>query len=107
MNDPQWLEAKQYMEMNPEETKSLEEYSSNPDKMRKQMLMKTITEVWQKMMSDGDDEFSRKIKALEEDPEFENLFADIKAYDVDLIRQYYDDDVMMMKVSKKMGGIPR
>eukprot|EP00416_Gambierdiscus_australes_P023499 CAMPEP_0171057076 /NCGR_PEP_ID=MMETSP0766_2-20121228/1555_1 /TAXON_ID=439317 /ORGANISM="Gambierdiscus australes, Strain CAWD 149" /LENGTH=282 /DNA_ID=CAMNT_0011512127 /DNA_START=80 /DNA_END=928 /DNA_ORIENTATION=- len=107
MTDSQWIEAKRYMESNPEETRDLEEYSTNPDKMRKQMLMKTITEVWQKMMSDGDDEFSRKIKALEEDPEFEKLFSDIKAYDVDQIRQYYEDDVMMMKVSKKMGGIPR
>lgn len=107
MSDPQWLEAKRYMEDNPEETKDLEEYSTNPDKMRKQMLLKTITEVWQKMMSDGDDEFSRKIKALEEDTEFEQLFLDIKAYDVERIRQYYDDDLLMMKVSKKMGGIPR
>merc|ERR550532_1277297 len=58
-------------------------------------------------MMDGDDEFSRKIKALEEDTDFEELFADIKAYDVERIRQYYDDDLLMMKVSKKMGGIPR
>lgn len=107
MSDPQWLEAKRYMESNPDETRDLEEYSTNPEKMRKQMLMKTITEVWQKMMSDGDDEFSRKIKALEEDPEFEELFADVKAYDVGRIRNYYDDDLLMMKVSKKMGGIPR
>lgn len=107
MSDPQWLEAKRYMENNPEETRDLEEYSTNPEKMRKQMLLKTITEVWQKMMNDGDDEFSRKIKALEEDTDFEQLFLDIKAYDVDKIRQYYDDDLLMMKVSKKMGGIPR
>jgi len=107
MSDVEWMETKRYMESNPRETKELEEYATNPDKMRKQMLMKTITEVWQKMMSDGDDEFSRKIKALEEDPEFEQLFADIKGYNVDAIRAYYDDELMMMKVSKKMGGIPR
>lgn len=107
ISEMDWFHAKHHMESNPAETRDLEEYNTNPDKMRKQMLMKTMTEAWSKQMSQGDDEFSRKIKVLEEDLEFKAMFDDIKAYDVDKIRAYYEDELLMMKVSKKMGGIPR
>merc|ERR1712060_675354 len=81
--------------------------NSNPFKLRKELLMRAISEAWQRQIDDGDDDFSKKIKAIEEDPEFEALFADIKSYNAEAVRSLYDDDELMMKVSKKMGGVPR
>lgn len=59
------------------------------------------------MMDDDSDEFSRKIKALEEDPEFAAMFADLKAYRWDDVNRHLDSSDLMMKVSRRMGGVPR
>lgn len=107
MTEFEWLETKQYMEGHPGVTKALEEASSNPDTIRKEKLMQAITSVWERLMKEGDDEFARKIKALEEDAEFEAMFEGIKACDTEMIRSCYADDFRMMRVSKKMGGVPR
>jgi hypothetical protein len=107
MTDGDWAETKRYLEQNPEEAKAMEEYNSNPQKLRKELLMRCISEAWQKQIDEGDDEFSKKIKSIEEDPDFEALFADIKSYNTEATSVYYDDPNLMMKVSKKMGGVPR
>merc|ERR1712039_538419 len=106
-DEGQWLETRQYLETNPEEARALEEYNTNPTKIRKELIMRAISEAWQRQIDEGDDEFSRKIKAIEEDPDFEALFADIKGYNAEAVRLLYDDDDLMMRVSKKMGGVPR
>merc|ERR1712039_594153 len=106
-DEGQWLETRQYLETNPEEARALEEYNTNPTKIRKELLMRAISEAWQRQIDEGDDEFSRKVKGIEEDPEFEAMFAEIKAYNSEQVKEYYENDELMMKVSKKMGGVPR
>jgi hypothetical protein len=107
MTEGDWAETKRYLESNPDEVKALEEYNTNPQKLRKELLMRCISEAWQKQIDEGDDDFSKKIKAIEEDPDFEALFADIKSYNSEAVSVYYNDADLMMKVSKKMGGVPR
>jgi len=107
MTEGDWADTSRFLEANPEEARAMEEYNSNPQKLRKELLMRCISESWQKALDEGDDEFSKKIKGIEEDPEFETLFADIKSFNAEAVSVYYDDADLMMKVSKKMGGGPR
>jgi hypothetical protein len=106
MNETQWLDYKYYLENNPEEARQLEDCSSNPDLMRRQMMLQALSDQWQKQINSGDDEFAKKIKALEQDPDFEQMFMDIKNYSPN-VREYFEDDGQMMKISRKMGGVPR
>mmetsp|Transcript_20318 Transcript_20318/g.45845 ORF Transcript_20318/g.45845 Transcript_20318/m.45845 type:complete len:293 (+) Transcript_20318:68-946(+) len=107
MTEGQWMDYKYYMEANPEEAKDLESYSTNPDLLRRQMLLQALSDQWQKQINSGDDEFSKKIKTLEEDPDFEQMFLDVKNYAGEQVAEYYQDDGVMMKISRKMGGVPR
>merc|ERR1740123_1793887 len=59
------------------------------------------------MITNEPDDFSRKIKALEEDKEFVDLFTDLKAYRWSQVEDALNDTELMMKVSRRMGGVPR
>ncbi|CAE8603627.1 unnamed protein product [Polarella glacialis] len=107
MTAAQWEETKTYLQGNPDEVKKLTEHSTNPDHIRKQQSMRTIADIWQQRIDDGDEDFAKKMKELEEDPEFELLFKDIKEYRVTEVRAHLDNDILMAKVSAKMGGVPR
>jgi len=107
MTEWEWEDYKRYLEANPDEALRLIEESTNPDCIRKQRTMTAIADVWRKVMDDDSDEFSKKIKALEEDPEFAAMFADLKAYRWDDVNKHLDSSDLMMKVSRRMGGVPR
>ncbi|CAE7825967.1 AKR2A [Symbiodinium sp. CCMP2592] len=104
MTDVQWQETKTYLQNNPSETKKLIEHSTNPDRIRKQKMMRAIADVWQGQIDDSNQDFAKRMKDLEQEPEFEELFKAVKDYQVQQIRQYLDDSELMQKISAKMGG---
>jgi len=106
MTDVQWQETKTYLQNNPSETKKLIEHSTNPDRIRKQKMMRAIADVWQGQIDDSNQDFAKRMKDLEQEPEFEELFKAVKDYQVQQIRQYLDDSELMQKISAKMGGVP-
>merc|ERR1719277_2420764 len=69
--------------------------------------MNAIADTWKKAMDDDPDDFARKIKALEDDEEFRTLFDDLKAYRWDDVGYHLENKDLMMKVSRRMGGVPR
>jgi len=107
MSDAQWYEYKAYLQNNPDEARRLLEQETNPDLVRRRNTMNCIADVWKKSMDDDPDEFARKIKALEEDEEFRVLFEDLKAYRWDDVSYHLENKDLMMKVSRRMGGVPR
>jgi len=107
MEEWEWEDYKSYLQANPDEALRLLEESTNPDCIRKQKTMTAIADVWRKMMDDDADEFSKKIKALEEDPEFAAMFAELKAYNWNDVARHMESSDLMMKVSRRMGGVPR
>lgn len=102
-----WVETRQYLESNPAEARKLAEYSTNPDKIRKQLSMRAIADIWQRQLDDGSEELSRKLRALEDDTELGDLFQQIRAYKMSEVKPLLNDDQLMIKVSRKMGGVPR
>lgn len=106
MTESQWQETKLYLQNNPSETKKLAEHTTNPDKIRKQKLMRVMADVWQNQIDDSSQGFAKRMKELEQDPEFELLFQAVKDYQVQQVRDYLDDASLMAKISEKMGGVP-
>eukprot|EP00438_Fugacium_kawagutii_P017423 Skav208453 [mRNA] locus=scaffold1104:71256:84736:+ [translate_table: standard] len=105
MSEEQWQQTKTYLQGNPADTKKLVEHSTNPDKIRKQKMMRAMADVWQDQIDGSNEDFARRMKELEQEPEFEALFASIKDYQVQQIRSYVEDKELMQKISKKMGGV--
>ncbi|CAJ1379128.1 unnamed protein product [Effrenium voratum] len=107
MTEAQWQETKTYLQSNVAETKKLVEHSTNPDKIRKQKLMRAMADVWQEQIDSSNQDFAQRMKELEQEPDFEELFKAIKDYQVQQIRECLDDKELMQKVSSKMGGVPQ
>ncbi|CAK9105040.1 unnamed protein product [Durusdinium trenchii] len=106
MSEEQWQQTKMYLQNNPAETKKLVEHSTNPDKIRRQKMMRAMADVWQDQIDSSNEDFAKRMKELEQEPEFEALFASIKDYQVQQIRDHLEDKELMQKISNKMGGVP-
>lgn len=107
MSDYVWEEYKAFLQNNPHEAKRMLEEETNPDVIRKRNILNTMADVWRKVMDDDPDEFARKVRGLEEDQEFDALFEDLKAYRWDAVAYHLDNKELMMKVSRRMGGVLR
>merc|ERR1719195_862238 len=78
----------------------------NPEAMRGWLQTQTIAEHYQKKMSEGDAATTERMKALEHDPELSAIFEDIKKNGMEAIMKHSQDEELMLKFSKKMGGLP-
>eukprot|EP00429_Kryptoperidinium_foliaceum_P071081 CAMPEP_0176058958 /NCGR_PEP_ID=MMETSP0120_2-20121206/29379_1 /TAXON_ID=160619 /ORGANISM="Kryptoperidinium foliaceum, Strain CCMP 1326" /LENGTH=278 /DNA_ID=CAMNT_0017392491 /DNA_START=59 /DNA_END=895 /DNA_ORIENTATION=- len=107
MSEMQWMEAKAYFQAFPDEARRCLEEETNPDLIRRRDTLNVIADVWRKTMDGDQDDFARKIKALEEDVEFKRLFDALKEYRWDEVADHFEDKELMMKVSRRMGGVPR
>lgn len=107
MSEAEWLEYKHYLQTFPDEARRMLEEETNPDLIRRRNTLNTIADVWRKTMDEDQDEFAKKIKALEEDDEFRILFEDLKAYRFDEVAAHFENKELMLKVSRRMGGVPR
>merc|ERR1712207_74670 len=57
-------------------------------------------------LANGDAPVQERMKSLESDPEFAPMLEDIKKNGMEAIMKYYGDEELMLKFSKKMGGLP-
>merc|ERR1711972_866670 len=48
-----------------------------------------------------------KLKGLADDPDLASVFEDIKKNGMEAMMKYYQDEELMLKISKKMGGLPQ
>lgn len=106
ISEEQWQQTKMYLQNNPADTKKLVEHSTNPDKIRRQKMMRAMADVWQDQIDSSNEDFARRMKELEQEEEFEALFTAIKDYQVQEIRNHVEDKELMQKISNKMGGVP-
>lgn len=107
MSEEAWAACKFYLESNPSEARQMMEEETNPDRRRRKATLDGFADVWRRSMDEDPDEFARKIKALEEDDDLRALFDDMKAYRWDLVEEHLHDKELMMKVTRRMGGVPR
>jgi len=106
IDDATWNEVRAYLEGNPEMAKSLQKFAKNPEAMRGWLQTQAIAEHYQGRLQAKDAQVEGKMKALEQDPELAALFEDIKKNGLEAAMKYHQDEELMLKLSKKMGGVP-
>lgn len=106
IDDATWGEVKTYLSDNPEMAKSLQKFAKNPEAMRGWLQTQAIAEHYHTKLENGDAPVQDRMKGLEKDDELAPIFADIKANGMDAAMKYYQDEELMLKISRKMGGVP-
>jgi len=106
IDDATWQEVKTYLSDNPDMAKSLQKFSKNPEAMRGWLQTQAIAEHYHTKLENGDAPVQDRMKGLEKDDELAPIFADIKANGIEAAMKYYKDEELMLKISKKMGGVP-
>lgn len=74
--------------------------------MRGWLQTQAIAEHYNSKLANGDEPVQDKVKGLETDPELKEMFEDIKKNGIEAAMKYYQDEELMLKISKKMGGLP-
>eukprot|EP00933_Yihiella_yeosuensis_P011293 TRINITY_DN1184_c0_g2_i2.p1 TRINITY_DN1184_c0_g2~~TRINITY_DN1184_c0_g2_i2.p1 ORF type:complete len:269 (+),score=87.01 TRINITY_DN1184_c0_g2_i2:75-881(+) len=106
VDDATWAEVKAYVEGNPETAKKLQTFAKNPEAVRGWLQTQAIAEHYNSKLSSGEGPVQEKIKQLGEDAELAPIFEDIKKNGLEAAMKYYQDEELMLKISKKMGGLP-
>jgi len=106
VDDKTWGEVKEYLEENPQVAKNLERFARNPDAIRGWLQTQAIAEHYNAKLSGGDSIVQDRILALEKDPELANIFEDIKKNGLESALQHCNNEELMLKISRKMGGVP-
>jgi len=107
VDDATWAEVRTYLEGNPDMAKSLQKFAKNPEAIRGWLQTQAIAEHYNSKLSNGDAPVQDKLKALDSDPELAAVFEDIKKNGLEAAMKYYNDEELMLKISKKMGGLPQ
>jgi len=87
------------LSQHPEQVPLLMNFTNDADSIKNFLQSQVMAA---NVSQDGQQE---KMKALQEDPEFKQMFDDIKANGPDVVMKYLGDEAMMRKVSQKLGGI--
>jgi len=106
VDDSTWAEVKEYLQGNPDVAKNLQKFSKNPEAMRGWLQTQAIAEHYQKKLNAEDTAVQDRMKSMEGDPELAGVFEDIKKNGLEAMMKYYQDEELMLKISKKMGGMP-
>jgi len=106
-DDETWGEMKTYLEANPETAKKLQQFAKDPEKVRGLLQTQAFAQHYSAKQASGDKALEDRMKALESDPELAKLFADVKEGGIEAMMKYWEDEEMMLKMSQKLGGIPK
>jgi len=106
IDDKTWDDVQNYLESNPDMAKSLQAFAKNPEAIRGWLQTQAIGEHYHTKLANGDQPVQDKIKALESDPELTAMFDDIKKNGIEAAMKHSQNEEMMIKISRKMGGIP-
>merc|ERR550525_1511610 len=66
-----------------------------------------MAEHYSTKLGSGDAPVQEKMKTLENDPELAPIFEDIKKNGLEAAMKHYQNEELMLKISKKMGGLPQ
>eukprot|EP00420_Gonyaulax_spinifera_P037952 CAMPEP_0197877892 /NCGR_PEP_ID=MMETSP1439-20131203/6446_1 /TAXON_ID=66791 /ORGANISM="Gonyaulax spinifera, Strain CCMP409" /LENGTH=226 /DNA_ID=CAMNT_0043497271 /DNA_START=91 /DNA_END=768 /DNA_ORIENTATION=- len=106
IDDATWGEMQRYLEGNPHTAKALQRLSSSPEAMRGWLQTQAIAEHYNSRLSQGDKLLEERIRGLEQDPELGPVLEEVKKHGLDMAMRLYHDEELMIKFSRKMGGIP-
>merc|ERR1711964_88556 len=106
MGDAAWRETKDYYESNPEEARAIANFNKNADAMRQNMKSQALSDFYYSKLDSGDVATQQKLEGLQDDRELSAMFSDIQENGPGAASRYLASEQLMLKVSKKMGGIP-
>lgn len=106
VDDRTWADMKASMEANPEEARRGEEFTRDAKATREWMQTSTLYEFYGAKLQGGDEAVSGRVASLEKNPDFANIFEDIKRGGSQAAMQHYYNEPLMLKVSRAMGGVP-
>lgn len=106
VDDETWSQVKDYLVTNPDAAKAIQGFAKNPDAMRGWLQTQAIADHYQKKMAANDSTTTERMKALESDPELAPIFEDIKKNGIEAFMKHSQDEDLMLKFSRKMGGLP-
>jgi len=106
VDDATWEEVKNYLQGNPDTAKALQKFSKDPEAMRGWLQTQAIAEHYSKKLT-TDTAAQDKIKSLGDDPELAPIFEEIKKNGLEAAMKHFHDEDLMVKISKKMGGLPQ
>jgi len=106
VDEATWEEVKAFLANNPERARSLQSFAQDPEKIRGWLQTQAIAQHYQSALENEDAPEKERIQELGQDPELAAMFDDIKRNGMEAMMKYYNDEELMLKVSKKMGGLP-
>jgi len=106
VDDATWGEVKEYLQGNPDMAKKLQSLSKDPEAMRGWLQTQAMADFYQRKLDQKDDAVQGRMKALEQDPELASILEDIKKNGLEAVMKHYQNDELMLKFSKAMGGVP-
>lgn len=81
--------------------------SKDPDAVRWQLQTESIASYYWSKLESGDNKLSEKLENLHYDKELAHVFEDILTNGPQAASRYTSSEKICIKVSKKMGGIPK
>ncbi|CAK0885511.1 unnamed protein product [Prorocentrum cordatum] len=106
VDESTWGEVKDYLQGNPDVAKRLQAFSKDPEAMRGWLQTQAMSDHYQRKLGGADDEVQGRMRALEQDPELAPILEDIKKHGMEAVMKHYQDEELMLKFSKAMGGVP-
>jgi hypothetical protein len=106
VDDATWGEVKEFLSGNPDMAKKLQSFSKDPEAMRGWLQTQAMADFYQKKLDTKDDQVQDRMKALEQDPELAPILEDIKKNGMEAVMKHYQNEELMLKFSKAMGGVP-
>jgi hypothetical protein len=106
VDDATWGEVKTYLQGNPDMAKRLKGFSKNPDALRGWLQTQAIAEHYHSEPEGADAAVQDRIRSLEQDAELAPVLEDIKKNGIESAMKFYQDEELMLKFSRKMGGVP-
>jgi len=105
-SDSEWEELKVWLKDHPEEARRTDLYTRDAAAMRNNFQSQALNDYYQAKMNSWDEGFYKKIAAMESNPDFAHIFDEIKRNGTQGAMPYYNNEPLMMKMSRAMGGVP-
>jgi hypothetical protein len=106
VDDATWGKVKEYLQGNPDMAKKLQSLSKDPEAMRGWLQTQAMADFYQRKLDQKDDAVQGRMRALEQDPEMAPILEDIKKNGLEAVMKHYQDEELMLKFSRAMGGVP-
>jgi hypothetical protein len=107
VDEATWNDVKQYLESKPDVAKNLQSFAKNPDAIRGWLQTQVIAAHYQTKIANDDASVQERMKSLKEDPELKPIFEDIEKNGLEAALKHANNEELMLKISRAMGGLPQ